>query len=260
MQKTLVSKIAIFALGAAGLPIGAGAAYAQSATLPDLTVLPVRFVHSVDSRKARVGDTVTAKTMQVISLPSGDRIKKGTLVIGHVTAVDSYRFDTTPYAHQKPSLISIHFDKIQQGENGIPVSLFVRAIAGSIDSQEAAFPQHTNDTDTVGTIVLIGGTSYSPLDKMIQTEDGDAIAYNRGDGLFARLLPAGSNGAGSSFACQGTTTEQSVAIFSPDACGLYGFPGNYMPDNGHDGGTFTLAARGRSAKLPAGSTALLQVN
>jgi hypothetical protein len=252
MHRILVSKIRMFALGAAALAVGG--ASAQSMALPASTALPVRFVHSVDARKARVGDIVKAKTMQVIALPSGAHIAKGTTVIGHVTAVEAYRFDTAPYAHQKPSQISIHFDKIEQGESGIPVSLFVRAMAGSNDSQEAAFPHITNDTDPLGTMVLIGGTSYSPLEKMIQTEDGDAIAYNRGEGLFARLLPGGAN-------CPGTSTEQSVAIFSPDACGLYGFPQNYMTDTGHDGsGTFTLTARGRSAILPAGSTALLQVN
>jgi hypothetical protein len=257
MHNALFSKISGLALGAA---LTVGAAAAQSLTLPASTAIPVRFVHSIDANKTKAGDVVNAKTMQVISLPSGARIPKSTTVVGHVTAVEAYRFDTTPYAHQKPSMISIHFDKIQRGDGGIPVSLSVRAIAGSNDSQEAAFPHHTNDTDSLGTIVLIGGTSYSPLDKMIQTEGGDAIAYNRGDGLFARLLTAGSNAAGA-FHCQGTSTEQSVAIFSPDACGLYDFPQNYMPETGQDGsGTFTLAARGRSAKLPAGSTALLQVN
>jgi hypothetical protein len=256
MMTTLVSRIATLALASASLPLAPAIASAQSAILPESTALPVRFVHSIDAKKAKVGDPVKAKTLQVIALPSGDHLAKGSLVIGHVAAVDPYTFDTTPYAHQKPSQISIHFDKIEQGGASIPVKLSVRAIAGSIDSQEAFFPHIEIDTDPLGMITLIGGTSYSPLAKMIQTENGDAIAYNRGDGLFARLQP----GSASSFQCEGTSSEQSVAIFSPDACGLYGFPANYMPDNGHGGGTFTLAARGRSAKLPAGSTALLQVN
>jgi hypothetical protein len=102
-------------------------------------------------------------------------------------------------------------------------------------------------------MILIGGTTFSPLDKMIQTEDGDAIGYNRNNGVFARLIASGS--------CSGTDTEQSIAIFSPDACGAYGFRGDYLADTGRDGsGTFTLELRGHSAKLDAGSTALLQVN
>jgi hypothetical protein len=258
MKKTLFTKIAALVLGTLGLT--ATALCAQNLTLPEATALPIRFVQSIDAKKARVNDSVTAKTLQTIALPSGQHIAKGATVVGHVTAVEAYSFDTTPYAHQKPSLISIHFDKVQQGQNAIPVNLFVRAMAGSNDSHEAYFRHIEIDTDTLGTYVLIGGTTYSPLDKMIQTEDGDAIAYNRKDGLFARLLPAAAAGA-ASFSCAGTSTEQSIAIYSPDACGLYGFPGNYMSGNGHDGsGTFTLSARGRSVKVPAGSTALLQAN
>jgi hypothetical protein len=258
-MKMLVSKVATLTFGAFAFAVAA--ASAQSATLPGSTALPVRFVHSIDAKKAKVGDAVTAKTMQVISLPSGAHIASGAIVAGHITAVEPYRFDSLPYAHQKPSQISIHFDRIEQGNSGIPVSLFVRAIAGTNDSREASSPHRTDDTDTLGTITLVGGASYTPLDKMIQTEDGDAIAYNRRDGLFAKLAPGGAGASGGSFQCEGTSSEQSVAIFSPDACGLYGFPANYMPQTVHDGsGTFTLAARGRSARLPAGTTALLQVN
>ena len=187
MQKTLVSKMVMLAMGSAGFALATAVVPAQSLTLAESTALPVRFVHSVDAKKAKVGDVVTAKTLQVITLPTGGRIPKGSTVVGHVAAVEAYSFDTTPYAHQKPSQISIHFDKVQQGDAGIPVSLSVRAIAGSNDSQEAFFPHMQIDTDPLGVIVLIGGTSYSPLDKMIQTEDGDAIAYNRKDGLFARV-------------------------------------------------------------------------
>jgi hypothetical protein len=225
----------------------------QSQVLPQSTAIPVRFEHSVDTKKAKVGEQVTAKTIQIVALPDGKSIPKGALLVGHVVALDAFRFDQTPYAHQKPSMLSIHFDKLQTGDAAIPVSLSVRAIASTIDSREAAYPHGIDETDHVGTMTLIGGTAFSPLDKMIQSEDGDAIGYNRRTGVFARLIPSGS--------CDGTNTEQSIAIFSPDACGAYGFGGDYLADNGRDGsGTFTLALHGHSVKLYAGSTALLQVN
>ena len=75
MHKMLVSKVATLALGA--LTLAVTAASAQSVTLPGSTALPVRFVHSIDARKAKVGDIVTAKTMQVIALPSGGHIAQG---------------------------------------------------------------------------------------------------------------------------------------------------------------------------------------
>jgi len=173
--------------------------------------------------------------------------------VGHVVALDAFHFDQTPYAHQKPSMLSIHFDKLQTGGAAIPVNLSLRAIASTIDSEEASRPHYLDETDRVGTITLIGGTEFTPFDKIIQSDGGDAIGYNRKNGVFARLIGSGH--------CRGTNTEQSVAIFSPDACGTYGFAGDYLADNGQDGsGIFTLAAHGRSLKLYAGSTALLQVN
>jgi hypothetical protein len=255
MRTTLASIIGTLALGVANFSVCAAAATvpAQSQVLPRSTAIPVRFEHSVDTKKAKVGDQVTAKTIQAIALPGGRSIPKGTLLVGHVVALDAFHFDQTPYAHQKPSMLSIHFDKLQTGDAVIPVNLSVRAIASTIDSQEAARPHYLDETDRVGTITLIGGAEFTPFDKMIQSDDGDAIGYNRKNGVFARLIATGR--------CGGTDTEQSVAIFSPDACGAYGFAGDYLADNGQGGsGTFTLAVHGRSLKLYAGSTALLQVN
>ena len=262
MQKMLALKIGTLAFGVASLAFCANAesVSAPSQSLPQATAVPVRFVHSVDAKKAKAGDTVTAKTMQVILLPGGASIGKGTVVVGHVVAVRPFHFDPTPYAHQSPSLISIHFDKLQEGDSVIPVNLSVRAIADTMDSREAAYPHSNADADPLGMMTLIGGTSYSPLERMIQSDDGDAIGYNRKGGVFARLIASGSSGRGTSIHCEGTDSEQSVAIFSPDACGVYGFAGDYILESGQDGsGTFTLAVRGRSEKLYAGSTALLQV-
>jgi hypothetical protein len=255
MRTVLSSIIGIVAFGLTNFAFLAGAANApaQSQALPNSTAIPVRFEHSVDTKKAKAGDEVTARTIQVVTLPGGRNIPKGTVLVGHVVALDPFHFDQTPYARQKPSMLSIHFDRLQTGDAAIPVTLSVRAIASTLDSRDAAYPHSTDDTDHVGMMTLIGGTTFSPLDKRIQSEDGDAIGYNRKNGVFARLVASGSCGA--------TDTEQSIAIFSPDACGAYGFAGDYLSNNGQDGsGTFTLAVRGHSVKLYAGSTALLQVN
>ena len=263
MRKMFALKLGTLAFGAVNLALCAAAATvpALSQTLPLSTAIPVRFVHSVDARKAQPGDAVTAKTMQVIVLPGGDVIRKGTVIVGHVVGVEAFHFDPTPYAHQKASELSIHFDKVQEGNTAIPVNLSVRALANTIDSREAAYPHSSDDTDHVGMMTLIGGTTFSPLDKTIQSEDGDAIGYNRRNGVFAKLVSSGYSGPDTSFHCEATDTEQSVAIFSPGACGVYGFAGDYLSDNGKNGsGTFTLTVRGHSVKLYAGSTALLQVS
>jgi hypothetical protein len=263
MQKRFRLRVGTLTFGVLNLALCAGAANvaAPFQALPQSTAIPVRFVSTVDAKNAKAGEIVTAKTMQVILLPGGGTIAKGTVLVGHVTAAQAFQFDATPYAHQKPSNIAIHFDKLQNGDIVIPVNLSVRALASTIDSREATYPHSQDDTDHVGTIKLIGGTEFSPLDRMIQSGDGDAIGYNRKNGVFAKLIPAEYAGSGATLHCDGTNAEQSVAIFSPNACGVYGFAGDYMSNGGQDGsGTFTLEARGRSVKLYAGSTALLEVN
>ena len=243
--------VGAFALSAATAAMGASTAQSAPLTLPHSTAIPVRFEHSIDAKHAKAGDKVTARTMQVIALPDGNSIPKGAALTGHVATIAGYRFDTTPYAHQQPSSLSIHFDKLETGNAEIPVNLSVRAIASTIDSTEASYPHGADETDHPGMITLIGGMTFSPLGKTILSEDGDAIAYNRKGGTFARLAASG--------ACEATETEQSIAIFSPNACGAYGLGGGYLQSSGRDGsGTFTLALRGHSMKLYAGTTALLE--
>jgi len=232
---------------------------AMERTVPASTALPVRFVHSVDARKAKPGDLVMAKTLQVIVLPGGRRLPKGTLLQGRVVAARPLRFDPAPYAEQKPSRLSIHFDQIEQGDLILPVNLSVRALANSLESEDAAVPRYLDETDALGTMVLIGGDEFSPLDKAIKDNNGDVIGYNRRKGIFAPLSKSDHAASGASGKCGPTTTEQSVAIFSPSACGLYGFVSESMPHAGRKGsGTFTLESRSHSVKLYTGSTALLQ--
>jgi hypothetical protein len=227
--------------------------------VPVATAIPVRFERSVDAAKAKAGDVVVAKTMQVVILPNGSSLPKGAVVIGHVVDAQPFSFNSTLYVRQKPSELSIHFDKLQFGGAQMPLSLAVRAIANANESRDAAYPHSFDDTDHVGMMKPVGGEEYSPISKAIKSDDGDVIAYNRKNGVFARLISAASEDA-SGMHCNGTDTEQSIAIFAPGACGAYGFGGAFLSSSGQDGsGTFTLATRGHTLKLYAGTAALLQV-
>jgi hypothetical protein len=223
------------------------------------TAIPVRFEHSVDAAKAKTGDVVVAKTIQVVILSDGRFLAKGATLIGHVVEAQPFHFNSTPYARQQPSELSIHFDKLQTGDALIPLSLAVRAIADVNESRDAANPHSFDDTDHVGMMKLIGGEEYSPISRAIMSDDGDVIGYNRKNGIFARLVAAVPENA-SGIHCNSTDTEQSIAIFAPGACGAYGFGGAFLTSSGQDGsGTFALAARGYSVNLYAGTSALLQV-
>ena len=85
---------------------------ARAITLPGETAIPVIFTHTIDSGKAKAGDVVTAKTMQVVVLPNGEQLAKGSLVTGHVVEARPFKFDETPYAAQQPSYLSIQIDHV----------------------------------------------------------------------------------------------------------------------------------------------------
>jgi hypothetical protein len=223
----------------------------RAITLPAQTTIPVIFTHTVDSARAKAGDVVTAKTMQVVLLPNGEQLPKGTLVTGHVVEARAFKFGETPYATQQASYLSIHIDQILDKGASSPVATSVRAMADASAVGDALTPHRPDDTDTLGTMELIGGAHYSPISKRVTAgPEDDIVGYNKKQGVFARLLPGG-------FGCEGTQTEQSVAIFSPDACGLYGFVSVHLSAKGD--GTFHLESTHYTIKLYAGSAALLQV-
>jgi hypothetical protein len=219
---------------------------ARAITLPSETAIPVVFTHTVDAKKAKAGDVVTAKTMQVVLLPNGEQLPKGTLVTGHVVEASPFKFDETPYAVQQPSYLSIQLDHVADNQAAITV----RALASNSAVQATFTPEGIDEPYGMGTMVLVGGARYSPIAKRVT--DGpydDIVGYRKKQGVFARLLAGGEG-------CDGTQTEQSVAIFSPGACGLYGFSGyNFTAKNS----IFRVASTHYTVNIRSGSAALLQV-
>jgi hypothetical protein len=227
-------------------------------TIPTDTAIPVVFTKTVSAAKAKTGDSIAAKTIQVVRLPDGESIPKGSRLTGHIVQATSFHFDDTPYAMQKPSVLAVHFDRIVVNGTEVPVNLTVRALANHNDAESATFAHNTDESDPVGTMVLIGGAHFSPVSKQVLSSDeDDIVGYNRKGGVFAHLLPGAYQGRGAGFHCSGTSTEQSVAIFSPDACGLYGF-GNTSLSAADGSATFRLASAHQTVTLYAGSAALLQ--
>lgn len=258
MMSHTISKIRLFAAAAALGLLGA-AAVCGAVTLPASIAIPVKFSHTIDARKSKPGDVVLAKTTQVVMLPDGRLLPKGSTIAGHVVEARGFTVDQAASGAQTPSVLAIRFDRIVEGNTAIPVDLSLRALANSIASYDATVPVGIDESDHVGTLVLIGGDGYSPLGTGVSTPQGDLVGYHRKQGVFARLLPGSYRAGNSEVVCDGTAREQSVGIFSPDACGLYGFHSLYLQsDGGASSGTFELDSRSHTVKLYAQSEALLE--
>jgi hypothetical protein len=234
------------ALSLALLGCAAIAPAARAITLPSETAIPVMFTHTVDAKKAKAGDVVTAKTMQVVLLPNGEQIPKGTLVTGHVVEARPFNFDGTHYAVQQPSYLSIQFDRVADSQTAVAV----RALASNVAVQATFSPEGIDEPYGMGTMPLVGGAHYSPVEGHVTVGPyDDIVGYRKKQGIFARLLPGGEG-------CEGTQTEQSVAIFSPSACGLYGFFDYRLTVKDS---AFRVASTHTTVILRSGSAALLQV-
>ncbi len=170
------------------LTIGISGKLCHAAVLPASTAIPVQFTHTLDAGKAKPGDAILAKTMQIVRLPDGQILPKGASVVGHVAESRSFTFDPAPYAVQKPSYLSIHFDKIVTKDVEIPLKVSVRALASTIDVDDANTPQGIDESDHLGTMVQVGGDQFSPIGKELLTLNGDVVGYIRKHGVFARLI------------------------------------------------------------------------
>jgi hypothetical protein len=252
-----VLKIILLIIGIVCIAAVPFVSHAQS--LSPLTTIPVRFVHTVKSNRVHAGEPVLASTIQTVQLPDGQSIPKGSVLQGHIVEARPFVFDTTPYAIQQPSYLSIHFDKIILRNTSVPAQLYVRALVDNLDADKASSPIYLDETDRVGTRQLVGQDQFSPLAKEVLNSDGDVVGYNRKDGVHARLIANRYIVLHEFHDCPGTNTEQAVGIFSADACGIYGFVDVDLSNNGSDNnGTFKLESHHHSVTLQAGSAALLQ--
>jgi len=252
----IIGKVALaFAIASVFSPM----LQSQTGSLEHSTAIPVSFTSSLVAGKAHVGDTVTAKTMQTVALADGRILPQGTQVVGHVVASNRFVAETVPYATQAPSTLAIQLDSMTIAGSPVPVSVSVRAISNAVDSHEASVPQYQSDVDTIGTRILIGGDQFVPTHGEVMGRNGDVVGYNRKDGVFARLKAGESVSRFATLECDASNTEQSMGIFSADACGLYGFTEVYLADNGSEDRLISLQSRNRDVTLYAGSAALLEV-
>lgn len=232
----------------------------QAETIPSATAIPVVFTRTLDAATVRPGEVITAKTTQVVLLPGGQVLREGTTLIGHVVESAPFIFNPAPYASQKPSFLSVHFDKIDENGSTIPVSVSVRAIAGPVASQDASILHYRDETDSTGMRELIGGNQFSPVESQVFSSSGDIVGYNRSNGVFARLIGADYENGNRLLHCTGTNSEESVGVFSTTACGVYGMGAASMTKSGISGdGILVLESSRETVKLYAKSTALLQV-
>jgi len=214
--------------------------------------LPIVFLNTVSAAKSHAGDPVFAKTTQNVRLADGKIVPAGTKVAGHILAANAFVYDHTPYARQKASELSIHFDSLTLNGESMPLQVTVRAMADSLASWRAREPGPA-DMDPTETVTQIGGDQLSRWQAEVRNMDGDVVAYNKKSGVYAHLIASGR--------CDSSNVEASVDIYSASACGLYGFTNVSASEVGDTANpsTLTLVSTRTSPEIWKHSTALLEV-
>ena len=257
LSKALLEVTLSARLVAAALLIASPFALAQGAhaaspvsELPAKTTLPIVFTRAITANHAKPGDAVYARTIQVVHLPNGSTLPAGTKILGHVVSATPFRFDRSPYAHQMPSELVIEFQTAQLNSTELRLHVTLRAMAGPIAANSASEPR-SPDMDSLGTLTQIGGDLLVPSQKEVVDQQGDTVAYNRRDGVYAHLIANGS--------CDASDNEVSVSLFSPTACGLYGFGSVSAPISVDIPTRLTLVSTHGSPQIWKHTVALLEV-
>lgn len=226
--------------------------HAQNA-IPAGTILPVQMNTSLNSKKSKPGQVVTARVMQDVPLPSGTKIPVGSKVIGRV-------LDVVEARNGNRAQLSLQFDTLEVSNHRIPITTNLRASASMMDVEEAEIQKTGPDrgtseyewvTDQIGGDVVYGRAG--PVTNGLQV-----VGTPTSNGVLGQV----SSKPGAK--CRGAVSNdfpQALWLFSTDACGTYGFPDLTIVHAGRSNpvGQIMLASERGDFDVRSGSGMLLRV-
>jgi len=220
--------------------------------IPAGTILPVSLNSDLRSDKNESGTAIIATIMQDVPLGRGESLRKGSMLTGHVIEV------VTPGRGSDESKISFQLDHIRLGDQTLPITTTLRAVA-SRSEVSAATPQLISSEYADNTIEI----------------GGDQISYGEGNpvmvgaqvvGKYTRQGVLANVDQDLATPCRVTIDRkaqpQAFWVFSVNACGAYGFGDLRILRSGRTEapGEVTLASNRKAVKLDKGSAMLLRVD
>jgi len=209
-----------------------------SAQITPGTVLPVMLVTPLSTTASKPGQRIVAKVMEDVPLPDNGRVPTGTTVRGEVVAVSA----ATKLQGAK---LSFRITQLEYRDARANITSNLRALASDIFVRSALIPiSGTRDYAVEGwsTELIGGGVGNS--------------AY--GGGLTSLIGTPPCRGE-----VDGNTNPQALWVFSPAACGIYGFRDRISIQ--HSGrtepmGEITLTATKGNIKLASRTGMLIRVD
>jgi hypothetical protein len=218
-------------------PQAASTPNASSASqLPAGTIIPAELAKSIDTKKAKSGDQVVAKT--TIDLRSKDGstvIPRGTKILGHITDAKARSKD------ESGSMIAMAFDKVEmKGGGDLQFNGGIQAI-GKPEQNAAAYTG--------------GGSPMSESGGMPSggAHQGAGMGGARTGGTGAS--PSGSGYPGNAPAESGAPPSTGAGPLSPSSQGVVGLPELSLQDSAQ--GSVITSSRG-NVHLDSGTQLILR--
>ena len=122
-----------------------GATSASPAQIPDGSLVSVRLAKSLDARKSKVGEKVTAKVMADLKSDNRVVIAKGSMIAGRLTEVKEQSKEGAQ------SVITIAFEHaILKGGPEVPLTASIQAMATPLDDRTADMTNIERGADSFG--------------------------------------------------------------------------------------------------------------
>ncbi len=225
---------------------------ANSNSIAAGTTINAVLTKSIDSRKAKEGDEVTAKSTSTLQAQGERPIPKGTKLIGHVTKANARANGDAE------SALGIVFDRAEVAKGReVPIHAVVQAVAATSASSTMAMNEEpVNATPDRAPASpnsgggLVGGT-VAGVGKTVDNTAGTAAQ---------QVGSATGSAVGSASGTISNTTGAATATLSSTSQGVVGFPGytlNAAAANATQGSIIT--STGKNVKLDSGTQMVLRV-
>jgi hypothetical protein len=229
--------------------------FGYSQNLPAGTALPVMLGGSLNSARLKPGAVITAKLMQDVFLPSGERIRRGAKIEGSVV-------DATAGSVSSPARLVLRFDRLTAADKQYALATSLISLASMLEVFDAQLPVGTFDEYGTSvsdwTTVQVGGAAVYLGDQTVR-DAMEIVGQSPGYGItLAKLVANPKRG------CPAIQTEnqqaQSLWVFSPWACGTYGFENLAIAHHGNTDPLGVIEVNApKVVRIPGGSGLLLRV-
>lgn len=235
--------VVMLGAGSASQTQAAGQESAATAALANGTTLNAELSATLDSKKAKTGDTVTAHITEAVKEDDKTVIPKGAKLVGHVTQASARA------KGDAESALAIQFDKavLKNGQE-IPLSVLLRAIAAEPRDVYQPGPEQSTMAGTPG-------AGQSPM----------GAGRSMGGPPSATASPIGGTGGGGPASDTDRTAGPGGGLnasgqLTPNSRGVFGLEGVQLATDGSNATKGSLlTSSGKTVHLNSGTRLLLVV-